>query len=110
MDPEGLRKLLKGYGPAAGKAPLHPLSNFPTRERRISLVLRIMDDWKGRLGDPESLLRKHIKARPQPISEVVEAGALKPAFAGLVMSCLEKSPLHRPGSMEQIVGAFVALG
>ena len=62
-------------------------------------------------GDnPESFLRKHIKHRPAPIGEVVAKGAVRPAFASLVMSCLEKSPLHRPASMEQIVAALFALG
>jgi eukaryotic-like serine/threonine-protein kinase len=62
-------------------------------------------------GDsPEGLLRKHIKSRPTPISDAARAGAVGPALAGLVMSCLEKSPLNRPESMERIVAALAALG
>jgi eukaryotic-like serine/threonine-protein kinase len=59
--------------------------------------------------DAESLLRKHIKSRPVPLGEVVDAGALSPGLNRLVMRCLEKSPRNRPDSMEQIVAELAAL-
>jgi serine/threonine-protein kinase len=60
--------------------------------------------------DAESLLRKHIKARPRPLSEVAGAGAVSPALERLVMRCLEKAPRGRPDSMEQVVAALAAIG
>jgi serine/threonine protein kinase len=60
--------------------------------------------------DAESLLRKHIKSRPVPLGEIVDADALSPALERLVMRCLEKSPRNRPDSMEQILAELAALG
>jgi serine/threonine-protein kinase len=59
--------------------------------------------------DPTSLLRKHVKTRPLPLGDVVRAGTLSPALGTLVMSCLEKSPFHRPESMERIIAALAAI-
>ena len=59
--------------------------------------------------DAESLLRKHIKTRPVPLGEIVDAGALSPKLERLVMRCLEKSPRNRPDSMEQVIAVFAAL-
>ena len=60
--------------------------------------------------DGPSLLRKHVKARPLPLGEVVRTGSVSPALARLVMSCLEKSPFHRPELAERIVAALLELG
>jgi serine/threonine protein kinase len=57
----------------------------------------------------ESLLRKHVKSRPVPLSEILGAGAVSPDLERLVMQCLEKSPRSRPDSMEQVIAAFAAL-
>jgi serine/threonine-protein kinase len=57
----------------------------------------------------ESLLRKHIKSRPTPLSEILGTGAVSPDLERLVMRCLEKSPRSRPDSMEQVIAAFAAL-
>jgi serine/threonine protein kinase len=59
--------------------------------------------------DPTSLLKKHVKSRPAPLCDVVRAGSVSPALGRLVMSCLEKSPFHRPESAERIVAALAAL-
>ena len=59
--------------------------------------------------DAESLLRMHIKTRPVPLGEAVDAGAVSPKLERLVMRCLEKSPRNRPDSMEQVVAELAAL-
>jgi serine/threonine-protein kinase len=59
--------------------------------------------------DPERLLRKHIKARPTPISELDGPISVDPRLERLVMSCLEKSPRHRPDGMEEVITALASL-
>lgn len=60
--------------------------------------------------DATGLLRKHVKARPVPLCEAAGPGRVSPALGSLVMSCLEKSPFHRPESMERIAASLAALG
>ncbi len=60
--------------------------------------------------DPETLLRKHIKSTPSPISGGLAPRRIAPALERLVMRCLEKSPRLRPDDMTEVLSTLASMG
>ena len=59
--------------------------------------------------DPETLLNKHIKSKPQTFKEIDTDLKISPKLETLVMSCLEKSPQMRPCNMCEVISMLATL-